>query len=152
MGTSSLPTDMIITNYPLHSYCYSGARVLGLGIFRVNSFFTRQNPKRSVRISVPVDITDHRTRRYHGSAYPSISRILWISVSVNITYQRTRHQRYYGSSYPSILRISVPVDNTDQRTRRYYGSVYPSILRISVPVDKTDQRTRRYNGSAYPSI
>jgi hypothetical protein len=95
-----------------------------------------------LRISVPTDITDQRSRilqisvpgiadqrthRYYGSAI------------AYITDQRTC---YCGSAYPQILRISVPVDFTDQRTRRYSGSAYPSILRISVPVDITDQRTR----------
>jgi hypothetical protein len=91
---------------------------------RVEGTSIRDSP--IVRISVPVDISDQRTRRQCGS-------IVQIIVPVDIMDQRTR--RYYGSAYPSILRISVSVDITDQRTRRY--------CRLQVNI--TDQCTRRYH-------
>jgi hypothetical protein len=95
-----------------------------------------------LRISVPNDVTDQRTQRCHWSAYPSILRIGVTTCPTMSRISLPNTQRCYGSAYPSILRISIPVDTMDQRTRRYYGSA------ISEPVDVTGQRIRRYYGSA----
>jgi hypothetical protein len=89
-----------------------------------------------LRISVPVDFTDHRT--YIVPVDFTDQRSAYLISAVDIADQRTR--RYCRSAYPSKLQISVlSVDIADHRTCQYYRSTYVSI---------TDQRTCRYYRSA----